>query len=393
MPCGKMKVLLLAAVFAVLRSAHGFRTLPLPRIPLHDLEKPRNHVYRDGHLPFIMTSVGFDWEAFNVLSPQWLASTFPDAIVDTYLKGMRRQNGQEGQNPHLDWMDEAMAVLADPESGDSSQVPYLQWRITRPQWRRLAPLFEPFPPYLTGDWWQDRCLGNVTTKENFWLATAWRMMVVGKPGSGMFIHPDSFYTSVWQVQLVGHKRWAVCHPDDEEFMPPPGTWDPFSSTVLHEHPSLTRARCGIADVSPGEVLVYPSNYWHATLSLDQPTIGLAGRTVTPLNYRGVYDHLRKECSRPRVDASDSYLGASENLYQDLCTVALPRCLAVWSGTYGAGHQEWADHAQPECRVQPDQRRPCWEATPAGCTAVGCCWAPSAELCADGGCPSCFAPAA
>ena len=95
-----------------------------------------------------------------------------------------------------------------------------------------------------------------------------------------------------KMQITGRKRWAVCHPEDDHLFPGAGLWDPFAPNYDEfrtSHPRMREARCGFADVQPGEVLLYPSNYWHGTLNLDYPTIGIAGRTVTAVNYRGVYE--------------------------------------------------------------------------------------------------------
>ncbi len=388
---------LLTASTAITASS-AFEDLPLPRIPLYELDNPKYRVYKDGQLPYILTHVAHNWGIFDVLSPQWLASKFSDGITDIYTTGMRRLEGDEGRSPNLDYMDEA--IVLQHAVNDTRRQTYLQWRIRLPQWERMADLFDPFPPYLSGKWWQDKCMHNKTTKANFWSAVAWRMMVIGKEQAGMFVHPDSFYTSVWQMQLKGTKRWAVCHPDDEHLFPGAGLWDPFNpkyEEIEREFPNFRSARCGFADVSPGEVLLYPSNYWHATLNLDYPCIGIAGRTVTALNYNGVFEHLRRECESPRPDASQNYFGGSENLYSDMCDTVLPRCLAVWESAYGSGRMTHTEershlrHADPTCRVAPAARLDCAEASQHACEAVGCCWGPTSDVCRGAGCPICFTP--
>jgi hypothetical protein len=398
------EALMAAATTVILTSfvytAAAFKELALPRIPLYNLDNPEFRVYKDGQLPYILTHVANNWGIFDELSPQWLASNFQDGITDVYTNGMRRLDGDEGQSPNLDYLDEAL-VLQHAVNNTRHQT-YVQWRIRLPQWERMAHLFDPFPPYLSGKWWQDKCLHNRTTKANLWSAVAWRMMVIGKDEAGMFVHPDSFFTSVWQMQVQGTKRWAVCHPEDDHLFPRAGEWDPFNPSFddwAAEYPKMREARCGFADVSPGEVLLYPSNYWHATLNLDYPCIGIAGRTVTALNYKGIFEHLRNECNSPRPDASEHYFGASENLYSDMCDTVLPRCLAVWEGAYGSGRMDvaaevgHAQHQDPLCRVAPADRLDCSETSQHACSAVGCCWSPTPDVCRGAGCPICFAPGA
>jgi len=100
----------------------------------------------------------------------------------------------------------------------------------------------------------------------------------------MFNHKDTLPTSSFHAQILGTKRWHICSDElNDPYMYEAGDVDWFNPDYV-THPLALNAECLQVDVSPGEMIYYPQNYWHQTINLEFPTISLTGSLVTKDNW-------------------------------------------------------------------------------------------------------------
>lgn len=124
----------------------------------------------------------------------------------------------------------------------------------------------PFPAFANPHDLLSACWADPAARNNVMMTIAWWMLVVGVEGSGMFGHADSFETGTWQLQLLGSKQWALCDPlqlAPGEAMGRPGEVDLMSPDHA-KHPWFPRDLCVNVTAAEGDMLVYPSRWWHHT---------------------------------------------------------------------------------------------------------------------------------
>ena len=117
------------------------------------------------------------------------------------------------------------------------------------------------------------------------------------------MHDDAVPLSAWQLQLLGAKTWLFCAPSESDYVGRShidgNGWNPST------HPQFALARCTNTTVSstlillcgtayyssgvvtylqafPGEIVYYPTKYWHQTL-YHVSEEGLGERS-TPVNF-------------------------------------------------------------------------------------------------------------
>eukprot|EP01043_Picozoa_sp_COSAG02_P031792 COSAG02_NODE_2092_length_9853_cov_12.323970_3_plen_636_part_00 len=211
--------------------------------------------------------------------------------------------------------------------------PYAQWRVPRDVWTTLGKDLlpdgwsagdptndigflrtDPRVPDIYGSShpdksWLHSCIGggedSVSVKntrlDNWWGQTRWRMLLVGEENSTMFLHQDDIATATWQWQAVGRKRWIICPPEAKADLYAASHMSPidgFNADVA-KYPLFAKANCSDIVANPGDVLYYPSHWFHQTLNLDPVTVGVAGRHINLHNYREVHTYFKKHCSTPQ----------------------------------------------------------------------------------------------
>lgn len=91
-------------------------------------------------------------------------------------------------------------------------------------------------------------------------------LFMGPAGSGIRMHVDVGFSSAWNVQVVGRKRWVLYPPEQEPYL--------YGGAVDAFHPDLERfPRFALAhphevEVGPGEMLFVPSLWWHQTVHVE-----------------------------------------------------------------------------------------------------------------------------
>lgn len=108
---------------------------------------------------------------------------------------------------------------------------------------------------------------------------------VGGPNSGVPFH---VHGAGFSESIIGRKRW---------FLTPPGrkpVFDPEQTTIQWVRRELTAARANPyfqeCVVHPGEMIFFPTNWWHATLNLDE-SVFISTFVNFPKQKYGIESHL------------------------------------------------------------------------------------------------------
>eukprot|EP01138_Halocafeteria_seosinensis_P007355 gb/GECG01007519.1/.p1 GENE.gb/GECG01007519.1/~~gb/GECG01007519.1/.p1 ORF type:complete len:411 (+),score=30.99 gb/GECG01007519.1/:1-1233(+) len=373
--------------------AHGFKYVRIPRFTMEEFAAASEDV-RTGDMPFVLSGIGSKWKGLHEFPVEELATNYSDAIVEFYPNNLI----DIGNKPYLIPFRTALDELRDNETPK-----YLQWRMTINATRHFLEYVDPLPKFLQSPW-VDQCFEDEETRNNFQRVTSWHLLIIGNDGAGMFHHWDAFYTGAWQAQVAGLKEWILCPPQDEHLFGGAGKVNTFEPD-FRQRPQAKRARCGRILLYPGDVVYYPSNWWHETRNHGYPTVSLTGRIVTKHNFDSVYQSLRDKCLNPGEDISKTYKGAPPNPTDKFCK-NLPNCHKQWQQEYPHAENvieetsefttdddSWRKVKGPHCRVDPQRRLDCHLHTPFECWKAGCCWHATRTLCKDTRriCPVCFAP--
>ena len=313
------------------RTRMGFPQLP--RINASELSNPSSKYY-DGGLPFVLsltdTGIGSAQEDWSI---DWFVEHggFADEIVDYYPSGMIDIRSKPYLRKMKD-MREDWAAVGTPKWRHRLSTPYVQWRLNAGTWRRLKKNLDNLPSWFTVDEsWLKACLPKRSPEEwpadNWMQHCHWKVLVVGKRGSGMFFHADGIGTATYQLQVVGRKRWTVCAPFEADRLYRAGEVDTFNVDE-NRFPLFKGAQCTLTTVKPGEVLYYPTGWWHQTDNLDTDTIGLAARRVDRHNYHRVFSEMTRKCENPAEDITKKWPGAAPPISLTNCA-SIGKCYEIW----------------------------------------------------------------
>ena len=276
----------------------------------------------------------------------WWAKEFPGSIVDYYPENLADPAKKPFLRPMRDVLREFRKKMKRPRKPSQryKRSRYIHWRMVLNEWRKIRPLMEPIPKFLSIDEkWMRECIPprkRVGDEEdwplnNFVRNAHWKIILIGEVNSTMFFHADGFSTATYLLQLVGRKRVIVCAPSEAKYLYRAGdvdTWAPdYDRTPLFE-----KANCTDNTIHPGEVLFYPAHWWHHTLNLDRPTIGMAGRHINGWNVDEVYEELRQRCLNPGPDITKEWPAAAPNLSRRNCA-AVHRCVKMWKEIWPIDH--------------------------------------------------------
>ena len=339
----------------------------------------------------------------------WLVNALGDASAD-YYPGNLKLNGHPTIVPFR------TAVQALGSAGPQTS-PYIQLNAGAGHWYgHLAPRMGPLTPMFTSDEdWIDGCLGDAAAdpdghggeteggrvrgkdrrrrlasgpaslgraskherppparagvsgggpqrglvSEHF-LTTHWRMLLVGRKGSGMFNHKDTLQTTSYQLQLQGAKRWHLCSPVHDRVLDALGNafaTDNGGAGRLSlfrpdygRYPSLRSLDCFVDDVMEGEAVFYPREFWHETDNLYDWTVSLSGSLVGPRNGAHLARQLRASCADAAASEGGRRAAGSQSApldfiqpSADLCR-HYERCLQWWEDGFGLATHRWVPAA-------------------------------------------------
>ena len=359
----------------------GLAALRIRRVPWSVFAAGDRAVYEAGRVPFVLVmgngtarggSAGAGvgarpplpplpplpptWAAVGNWSVAALAAAFPGEIVDHYPQSM----GASTNRPFLRTWEEAAQLFLEEGNGgvagggagrvDADAPPqYIQWRVREGPWARLREDVMPLPPFWDESQWAPQCLppppppprrlaGGVVVDDddaadNLFAHSRWRVAVVGNAGSGMFLHADAFASATWQAQIVGRKKWVLCHPDSRRLSTDVDLFAQEAPPAVAD--AAQHDRCGVITLHPGEILLYPAGWWHQTLSLDTPTISLAHRVVDVRRWSSMAAYWRMACRNPGIDVEKDFPGAAPLLKPAVCG-AIDGCEDAWRAHFGEG---------------------------------------------------------
>eukprot|EP00164_Ancoracysta_twista_P001996 GFYU01002633.1.p1 GENE.GFYU01002633.1~~GFYU01002633.1.p1 ORF type:complete len:396 (+),score=66.22 GFYU01002633.1:102-1289(+) len=306
------------------------RSLKLPRVHLRDLDKPENHVFKTRQTPFVLLGALGNWPNIDFWNADYYMDMWGEQVMDWYPHNMPFR----GVHPYLTKMSESLPELLHGiphqkyhiNSGEHMNKggSYIQWNVDQPTWYDLQFDFGKIPEVFDEDLlWLEKCLPTESLRSEFFLKTHWRMVLIGNVGAGMFNHVDTIHTGAYQAQITGRKKWHLCPPSEDPYMYQAGDIDGFDPSYK-QFPEFKKAVCYVDVVSKGEMVFYPKDWWHQTMSLDPLTTSIVGTVVDSVNYRAVEDSLRGECDHQAL---------KYNFSRHLCD-HLPKCWTMWEDLYG-----------------------------------------------------------
>jgi hypothetical protein len=318
-------------IFGTLRQEHVLTNIPI----ITAAEYAEDKKWMSGGSPFIL-KLGGNPESF----PRWnmtffgleqLVRNFGADTVDFYPHNM----GEESVTPLFSNLSSAVVEVLDPGQGMYSGMEYdaslpgtyIQWNLSPAHWDRMKRHMGYMPDNFVGDqsWLElGKCFTDADTRGRFFKQSHWNMLLVGERGAGMFNHKDTLRIASYQVQLHGRKRWHLCRGSTEDrYMYKAGDVNAFAPDY-EKYPLFKQAQCLQAEVGPGEILFYGTDWWHQTQNLDTPTISLSGSVIDAYNWQIAREAFMTECHTPRIMYPD----------EQVCA-ALERCYGLWKRKFGS----------------------------------------------------------
>jgi len=328
--------------------------LEVPRVTNDQLA--RNKSLTTGHWPYIVVGAMDDWPALQKWDVKYLAKQIPNEWVDYYPENMYNLGNKPYLLPYSECHKEFLKKrnskrrkVGGPQALGKSR--YMQVRLGLSGWERLMKDTREMPSAMwTEKDWIHKCMPNPKDIDNFYRVNQWNMLLVGENDTGIFFHHDHLAASSWQAHVVGRKTWIMC-PYDQT---------PLLSTDLHtfkpdyqRFPGYAKAKCAKVTVEPGEILYYPSYWWHQTKCLDSPTIGVTGLMVGVEDNRAdldfkvhqhFYDDVMNKCNGPREDISKRWPGAAPPISDGVCN-AMKACFPLWEENFNRIDFDY-DETQP-----------------------------------------------
>lgn len=341
------------------------------RVTLEQLQADPDLV--SGRRAFVLVGATDDWKgrsAWGDLTYFSETDTYMDTTVDFYPFNLAHARRKPWLKPWKELVHggglaspEQLSILEpSPETNKAyDRKPYAQWRVPRKVWTTLGEDLlpdgwsagepvddihflrtDPRVPDVNGpsssDSWLYNCIGGgddpAAVREeqldNWWGQTRWRMLLVGEENSTMFLHQDDIATATWQWQALGRKRWLICPPEASTYLYAESHMSPIDgfNPDVNSYPLFAKANCSDVIANPGDVLYYPSHWFHQTLNLDPITVGVAGRHINVHNYREVHTYFKKHCSTPQRRVPNA-----PPLEPPTCS-RLDSCLVEWRKIWG-----------------------------------------------------------
>jgi len=322
--------------------------LHIPRVTAAELAA--NSTLMSGHWPYVLTGEVDKWPAMDKWKDlNYLLRKIPNEWVDFYPTNMYKL----GSKPYVQPYSEALPKFRQ----QTGQSKYMQMRLSLPGWETLLPDLAALPPeFWTEAEWIDECMSHANGTrdhdaiDNFFRVNQWNFLLIGEKGTGIFFHKDHLAAASWQAAVVGRKRWILC-PYDQNYLLSEQLYTLKPDYSTPEGKKFAKAFCGDVTVEPGEIIYYPSYWWHQTQCLDTPTVGMTGLMVgveedrKDLRFKKVHqqfkfdlEHKCKKCwkmdgsgstERSCDDISQKWPGAAPPPSFEWCHHYLDSCFKLW----------------------------------------------------------------
>jgi tetratricopeptide (TPR) repeat protein len=237
------------------------------------------------------------------------------------LKNLRKRHGKEtvdfyphnmiydGSRPLYQPLKQALEEFPTPyeiyhEVDISEAGTYIQWNLRGKVFQKMfGSMNTTLPPiFLEGLSWLPAVFPSYPTLSNeetllledFYQKTHWKMLLIGEDHAGMFLHQDLLWTSSWQIQSHGAKKWHLCDHSQAPFLYTPGEVDMFAPNY-GDYPLVRHAHCMEGVVAAGDLIFYPGSYWHQTVNLHTPSIAISSSLLQAEYVEKVIEELEKEC--------------------------------------------------------------------------------------------------
>lgn len=147
--------------------------------------------------------------------------------------------------------------------------------------------FKPFQSYkqLLEDFTHPPFFANIydglSGRLQDWFLRQFSYLFIGPKGTLTKLHNDLFLTHAWLGQVVGRKHLLMFSIEDTPYL-----YDckiDLLNPDLKRWPLLEKATCYEAILNPGEMIVFPSGWYHHVISLD-PSISVSFNGVNETNY-------------------------------------------------------------------------------------------------------------
>eukprot|EP01138_Halocafeteria_seosinensis_P012243 gb/GECG01012511.1/.p1 GENE.gb/GECG01012511.1/~~gb/GECG01012511.1/.p1 ORF type:complete len:707 (+),score=44.48 gb/GECG01012511.1/:1-2121(+) len=271
----------------------------IPRLTHDELYRPDNVEYLHGNRPFILSGI-IDSTTLGSMQRKMEAvlEYFSDKTHVSYNPYGVHETSKSGPSQVRTSLKRAMKMLeyskgkvlpdADKYVRSSQRGQHIQWMPTSMEWypiSRFLGLSNLSLPTLLQDfasgWSVGAGFGDREELRSMEEALPTRLITLGSEHSGLFMHDDTVPLSAWQLQLVGAKTWLFCAPSESDYIGEVGDIDGNGWNPQTE-PQFALARCTNTTAFPGDIVYYPTKYWHQTL-YHVNGAGL-GENSRPLNF-------------------------------------------------------------------------------------------------------------
>ncbi|MES1911288.1 MAG: hypothetical protein MHM6MM_003741 [Cercozoa sp. M6MM] len=304
----------------------------LPRVPVSQFHWPKHRRYWNGEAAFVLTGV-FDPKEHD----EWNSKRLLD-LFGTQFRAELYPNNLQGPSEHpvfqplsiaLEELAHPLRFFATPNgknayAGERLEATYLHLNLKKAEWSQVVASvdFSLLRPFTNDDEWLSQCL-SPELQDEFQLRTHWRLLLAGQVNAGMFMHQDALRTSSWHLTLRGTKRWFICPPHATKQLCGDKGASPLNAFLPESAKCEFRdlySLCYDEQVGAGDLVFYPSDYWHQTTNAADGSVTVTSTVVNSENVAKVRQALVDECSTGKFHFA---------LSSELCQALSAQCFPLW----------------------------------------------------------------
>lgn len=161
---------------------------------------------------------------------------------------------------------------------------------------------QPYPEYGLPDW---KC--NSILPKNMFYDNYQMELLMGKAGTGFFLHYDRGFINAFVGQVYGEKDVVLIPPEDTKYLYV--YEDEVSKSKVDiwnldedKYPDVRKARPAFYTLKPGDLVYIPANWWHTTRNKTN-SIGVTFNSINRANWRKFSHYL---VERHKMDEASRY---------------------------------------------------------------------------------------